>query len=60
MNKAVTFITCAAIVFLTILFNIIAFTVPQHVNIIGTICYCALADVMFAFCALAIWDSRAE
>lgn len=60
MNKAVTFITCAAIVCLTILFNIIAFTVPQHVNILGTICYCALADVMFAFCALAIWDSRAE
>ena len=60
MNKTVTFITCAAIVFLTILFNIIAFTVPQHVNIIGTICYCALADVMFTFCALAIWDSRAE
>ena len=60
MNKTVTFITCAAIVCLTILFNIIAFTVPQHVNIIGTICYCALADVSFAFCALAIWDSRAE
>ena len=60
MNKTVTFITCAAIVFLTILFNIIAFTVPQHVNIIGTICYCALADVLFTFCALAIWDSRAE
>ena len=60
MNKTVTFITCAAIVCLTILFNIIAFTVPQHVNIIGTICYCAIADVLFAFCALAIWDSRAE
>ena len=60
MNKAVTFITCAIIVCLTILFNIIAFTVPQHVNILGTICYCALADVMFTFCALAIWDSRAE
>lgn len=60
MNKAVTFITCAIIVCLTILFNIIAFTVPQHVNIIGTICYCALADVMFTFCVLAIWDSRAE
>ena len=60
MNKTVTFITCAAIVFLTILFNIIAFTVPQHVNIIGTICYCAIADVLFTFCALAIWDSRAE
>ena len=60
MNKTVTFITCAAIVFLAILFNIIAFTVPQHVNIIGTICYCAIADVMFTFCALAIWDSRAE
>ena len=60
MNKAVTLITCASIVFLTILFNIIAFTVPQHVNILGTICYCALADVMFTFCAWAIWDSRAE
>ena len=60
MNKAVTFITCAIIVCLTILFNIIAFTVPQHINILGTICYCALADVMFTFCALAIWDSRAE
>ena len=60
MNKAVTFITCAIIVCLTILFNIIAFTVPQHVNILGTICYCALADVSFTFCALAIWDSRAE
>ena len=60
MNKTVTFITCAAIVCLTILFNIIAFTVPQHVNIIGTICYCALADVSFTFCVLAIWDSRAE
>ena len=60
MNKAVTFITCAIIVCLTILFNIIAFTVPQHVNIIGTICYCAIADVLFTFCALAIWDSRAE
>ena len=60
MNKTVTFITCAAIVFLAILFNIIAFIVPQHVNIIGTICYCALADVMFTFCVLAIWDSRAE
>ena len=60
MNKTVTFITCAAIVFLTILFNIIAFTVPQHVNILGTMCYCALADVLFTFCALAIWDSRAE
>ena len=60
MNKTVTFITCAAIVFLAILFNIIAFIVPQHINIIGTICYCALADVMFTFCVLAIWDSRAE
>ena len=60
MNKTVTFITCAAIVCLMILFNIIAFTVPQHVNIIGTICYCTLADVMFIFCALAIWDSKAE
>lgn len=60
MNKAVTLITCAIIVCLTILFNIIAFTVPQHVNILGTICYCALADVMFTFCVLAIWDSRAE
>ena len=60
MNKTVTFITCAAIVFLAILFNIIAFIVPQHVNIIGTICYCALSDVMFTFCVLAIWDSRAE
>ena len=60
MNKAVTFITCAIIVCLTILFNIIAFIIPQHVNIIGTICYCALADVMFTFCVLAIWDSRAE
>ena len=60
MNKTVTFITCAAIVCLTILFNIIAFTVPQHVNIIGTICYCAVVYVMFIFCALAIWDSRAE
>lgn len=59
MNKAVTLITCAIIVFLTILFNIIAFIIPQHVNIIGTICYCALADVMFTFCAWAIWDSRA-
>ena len=60
MNKAVTLITCAIIVFLTILFNIIAFIVPQHVNILGTICYCALADVSFIFCALAIWDSRAK
>ena len=60
MNKTVTLITCASIVFLTVLFNIIAFAVPQHVNILGTICYCALADVMFIFCALAIWDSRAE
>ena len=60
MNKAVTFITCAIIVCLTILFNIIAFTVPQHVNILGTICYCAIADMLFTFCALAIWDSRAE
>ena len=60
MNKAVTFITCAIIVCLTILFNIIAFAVPQHVNIIGTICYCAIVDVLFTFCALAIWDSRAE
>ena len=60
MNKAVTFITCAIIVCLTILFNIIAFTVPQHVNILGTICYCAIADMLFTFCALAIWDSMAE
>ena len=60
MNKTVVFITCAIIVFLTIFFNIIAFAVPQHVNIIGTICYCAIADVLFTFCALAIWDSRAE
>ena len=60
MNKTVVFITCAIIVFLAIFFNIIAFAVPQHVNIIGTICYCASADVLFTFCALAIWDSRAE
>ena len=60
MNKTVTFITCTAIVCLMIFFNIIAFIIPQHVNIIGTICYCALADVMFTFCAWAIWDSRAE
>ena len=60
MNKAVTLITCAIVVCLTILFNIIAFIVPQHVSILGTICYCALADVLFIFCALAIWDSRAK
>lgn len=60
MNKTVVFITCAIIVCLTILFNIIAFTVPQHVNIIVTICYCAFADMLLIFCAWAIWDSRAE
>ena len=60
MNKTVTFIICAIIICLAIFFNIIAFIIPQHVNTLGTICYCALADVLFIFCALAIWDSRAE
>ena len=60
MNKTVTFVTCVIIICLAIFFNIIAFIIPQHVNILGTICHCALADVLFIFCALAIWDSRAE
>lgn len=60
MNKTVTFITCAIIICLAIFFNIIAFIIPQHVSVLGTICYCAIADVLFIFCALAIWDSRAE
>lgn len=60
MNKTVTFITCVIIICLAIFFNIIAFIIPQHVIVLGTICYCAIADVLFTFCALAIWDSRAE
>lgn len=60
MNKTVTFITCAIIICLAIFFNIIAFIIPQHVSVLGTICYCAIADALFIFCAWAIWDSRAE
>lgn len=60
MNKTITFITCAIIICLAIFFNIIAFIIPQHVSVLGTIFYCAIADVLFIFCALAIWDSRAE
>lgn len=60
MNKTVTFIVCVIIVFLMIAFDVIAFTLPSNINIIGTICYCALTDALFIFCAWAIWDSRAE
>lgn len=60
MNKTVTFIVCVIIVCLMIAFDVIAFTLPSHINIIGTICYCTLTDSLFIFCAWAIWDSRAE